>query len=629
MFMSTRFIPKPVYNGAEGGAGSSGTGGAGSNRGSVGERGSIGGFGGSGGIGAGGTAVDGGVGPGGSASANGSGGTGNWGGAPSGRAPAATPQRAPSVTPQRAPVQVTPQVSFRAPVVAPAPAPAPVATPAAPVTAQNAAVYGPNAMNSAPMSASQVAAISAANQASASPNTSMGPMSQRGTVSSSGYGAPSRGTSVSATPSASTGSPGGFSGGRAAATGMGSAPSGISGVGSPGGISGGRANSGGLGGIGNASNVGFGGVGVGMAGRGDFGGGGASVASGGVSGGAANAGSLGGIGNAANVGLGGTNVAGKSDMGGYAGQSSNVAGKSDMGVPGINSNADMAALAAAQRGLALSSVANKSSAAPAPVSSTPMGLSNLTQAQIDNTIANIVGLPGATFPGLSPVGSFATNPPTKEAIARAEGQFGLPASGSYSQPSMSATPTTGTKAIQDRLGSPLDASRAVQEAVKGLDLGRPSYGGVTPPDGGPAFGTMVDDKGYNFYDSANSYMGVEFPDVNSAYPASQARGLPGGYSQTPAGGWAQTAQSFDNPMDAVSNMGFMDQMRAAAMFAGLGKANEGGNRAGGSAGEKGKEAKGSTREKVAEKLRRASQWVPYSGPTRFANWSPIQKALLG
>lgn len=498
------------------------------------------------------------------------------------------PSRSVSVTPASRPPAATVTVAPPpAPVVAAPPAAvpsAPISAPAAPVSMAPQA-YGPSAIGSAPMSAAQVGQIAATNAATASPNTSMGPMSQRGTVSSSGYGA------VSATPSAPSrsASPATRGGLADAARAVGAREAGLPSVNS--------------------------------AAKGDFG----APSMGGISGGRANAGGLGGMGNAANVGV-----------------SSNVAGKSDRGVPSINSRSDMAGLIAGQR---------FGGQQPSSQRSSPMGISNLSDAQISNTIGAMVGLPGASFTGLSPTGSFASNSPSAASIARSEGLMGLPASASFSSPTMTATPTA--KAITDRISAtpamaglaPPANSRTVQDAFKDVmpserQMNRMSNISENPNFDNTPLGSTIPgvqatptSSTNDFYSSDNSYTGVSFPSVVDAYPGvfgSATGSLPGGYSTRPEGAWTSTAQSFSNPMDAARSMSPMDQMRSYGMFTRGGTPPPSRGEPGGR--DTPTRSRQSTAKRIAEALKqetRKSGWSPYTGSSRFANWSPIQKALMG
>lgn len=585
-----RFLPQPCFDNAGGGGAS---GGGGNTRGTMkGDTGmdSVGNF--SGGFGQ--NAVSG-------AARSGAGSRDGYGYGAAGAVGQNQPARgsglaARSAAPPSATVTVAPPVRSYAPppvTVAPPPTPA-VAPPAAMPTAPAAPVsmapnaYGPNAIGSAPMSNSQVASLAASNAASApvaaAPTRSMSPATrstpaQAAAARSVGQQAAAQraGQAVSATP-----------GGRAG------------GVGTPG-VGGGFGPS-----VSNA------------AAKSDRGLPSVDGGGGGISGGRANAGGLGGMGNAANVGL-----------------SSNVAGKSDRGVPGLNARSDIAGLLGSQRIGGTSSMA-QNNPAPARAAQTTPG------AQFGNIGLGI----GLEAIGQDPVlagraAALAQSSP--QALARGYSSIG--------------------RAVPQGLPQVNQNSRAVQNAVRGLDLSRPNYSGTTPNDGGPAFGSLVggglspatpsatppansrrtqedfkellkgdgyfDNGDYGFYSSDNSYEGVNFPSVNDAYPTS-ASALPGGYSSTPQGSWSRNAPSFDTPMEAAQNMGIMDQMRALNMFTRGGTPparNDGTNRGGNS--------KSNTKERnrvkkaIAEAIApKKSGWSPYTGSSRFANWTPIMKALM-
>lgn len=507
----------------------------------------------------------------------------------------ATPSRNVTVTPASRPPAATITVAPPPVRVAPPPvrvAPVPAAPPAPVAAAPTASLpTSPNGMPSLDALAAQRTGQSLASiqgntaPTAAAPSRSLSPTGRANIADAArAVGARSTGA-VSATPS--RGTPGGISGGAMAANDR----AGISSV----------SNSSAKGDFGGR----VGGVGIGQ----------------GISGGRANAGGLGGIGNAANVGLGG----------------SNVAGKSDRGVPGLNSRADIAGLASEQVGRALSSVANKSAPQAAP-----RGISDLSNAQISGTIGDIVsGKPGNLFGGLSPLGSFATNQPSVASMSRAAAMQGLPSAQGFSAPTMTATNSTPNSMAN---------SRAVQDAVRGLtpsqaQLDRMSEESARAGFSMTPFGDIISEyegevtatptaSTQNFYSSDNSFEPASFPSVVDAYPGvfgSATGSLPGGYSTTPQGSWTSTAQSFSNPMDAARAMSPMDQLRAYSMFTSGGTAPP-------SRGERGGDGRSDAQENVRGIVRRIanalkkqpakSGWRPYTGTSRFANWTPIQKVLM-
>lgn len=330
-----------------------------------------------------------------------------------------------------------------------------------------------------------------------------------------------------------------------------------------------------------------------------------------------------------------SNSSAKGDFGG--GQRSNVAGKSDRGVPGLNSRADIAGLASEQVGRALSSVANKSAPQAAP-----RGISDLSSAQISGTIGDIVsGKPGNLFGGLSPLGSFATNQPSVASMSRAAAMQGLPSARGFTGPTMTATNSTPNSMAN---------SRAVQDAVRGLtpsqaQLDRMSEESVRAGFDMTPFGDIISEyegevtatpttSTQNFYSSDNSFEPASFPSVVDAYPGvfgSIGTGsLPGGYSTTAQGAWSQTAPSFESPMEAARSMSMMDQLRAYNMFTRGGTPPAQGER-GGDGRSRDEPARERIVKRIAEALKketRKSGWSPYTGSSRFANWTPIQKALM-
>ena len=80
-------------------------------------------------------------------------------------------------------------------------------------------------------------------------------------------------------------------------------------------------------------------------------------------------------------------------------------------------------------------------------------------------------------------------------------------------------------------------------------------------------------------------------------------------------------------------MGIMDQMRTANMFSRGGTPPPG---RGDRGGDGGRDRNETPRNRVIRQLTKAlkqqprrSGWTPYTGSSRFANWSPIERALMG
>lgn len=504
-----------------------------------------------------------------SAASRGGGGAGGGRGAPAATVTVAPPTRA-----------YTPPAPPPAPMPTPAVvAPPAIATPAAPVSMAPAA-YGPAAIGSAPMSQSQVASLAASNAASAP---------TRGNVSWGGSMSTTRSNPVSNNidgPNAI---------GTSAARGIGQSVS--------------ATPSGG----GRAGGVGTPGVGGGF---------GPSV----------------------------SNAAAKSDRGIPSAGSINSRDMDDIGRLGdmassapagaINSRDmnDIARLgqsvakSSVDRGFnplqgdfAFSQIGNPFGVGKGPLSS----INSAAERALSGTQITANASPSSTFSKTAPVGRPAVGVPSTLARALSGPVATDPYSGlipsSKIQSRISGLPASApAQAVPSPSGnSPSGLSTSLGAIRDHLDFGySPSATKAQAPD--------TRTGSYDFYSSDNSYQGVNFPSVNDAYPTSAAA-LPGGYSSTPQGSWSRNAPSFDTPMEAAQNMGLMDQMRAANMFTRGSVAparNDGTNRGGNS--------KSNTKERnrakkaIAEAIApKKSGWSPYTGESRFANWTPIMKALIG